>query len=254
MCGRITQISVRQYYAERLSPHELDYQEWAGGDTIPQYNCGPGGVIHFLHTFKGYLDWGSLRRGYRTPHEAKERTKPWINARVEKALTGRYFRHMFKSGRIIVPSEGWYEWTAEGGKKQPWFITRKDDEPMFIAALTNWKPPERFAETQTVETGVVIVTQDSAGGMADVHDRRPAVFNTADAWCWIDQETPVEEAAHIAQTKSLPTDEFMWWRVERTVNRVDPYNNGKHLLTPLGGEEGFRVNEGYENFVPDFRQ
>lgn len=109
MCGRITQISLRKYYSQRLSPYEIDYQKWTGGDAIPQYNCGPGGVLRFLHTFRGTLDSASLRWGYRTPREVAERTPPWINAPVEKALTGCYFGHMFKQGRIIVPSEGWYE-------------------------------------------------------------------------------------------------------------------------------------------------
>ena len=58
--------------------------------------------------------------GYRTPEEAIEKKKPWINARIEKALTGRYFRHMFREGRVIIPAGDWYEWTVEGGKKQPW--------------------------------------------------------------------------------------------------------------------------------------
>jgi hypothetical protein len=46
-------------------------------------------------------------------------------------------------------------------------------------------------------------------------------------------ETPVEEAAHIAHSKSLPTEAFTWWKVDRAVNRVDPYNNGEHLIAPL---------------------
>ena len=46
-------------------------------------------------------------------------------------------------------------------------------------------------------------------------------------------ETPVEEAAHIAQSRSLPTEEFTWWKVDRAVNRADPNNNGKHLLAPI---------------------
>ncbi|WP_375136103.1 SOS response-associated peptidase family protein [Nitrosospira sp. Nsp2] len=32
------------------------------------------------------------------------------HARVEKALTGRYFRHMFREGRVIIRAGGWYEW------------------------------------------------------------------------------------------------------------------------------------------------
>jgi putative SOS response-associated peptidase YedK len=51
--------------------------------------------------------------------------------------------------------------------------------------------------------------------MVDVHDRRPVVLKPDDAWRWMNSETSVEEAAHIAQTRSLPTEEFMLWRVDR---------------------------------------
>jgi len=56
----------------------------------------------------------------RTPEEAAANRKPRINARIEKALTGRYFRHMFREGRVIIPAGGWYEWLPENGRKQPW--------------------------------------------------------------------------------------------------------------------------------------
>ena len=119
--------------------------------------------------------------------------------------------------------------TAENGKKQRWYITRKVNEPIFMAGLTNF----RIYTHQTVDVGFVIVTEDSGAGMVDVHDRRPVVLEPEDAWRWMNPETPVEEAAHIAQTRSLPTEEFMWWKVDRAVNRADPSNSGKHLLTPV---------------------
>jgi len=50
----------------------------------------------------------------------------------------------------------------------------------------------------------------------------------------MDLETPVEEAAHIARSRSLPTEEFVWWKVDRAVNRADPNNNSEHLLKPIG--------------------
>src|SRR6188474_2290175 len=78
--------------------------------------------------------------GYRTPTEAAAKRKPWINAQIEKALTGRYFRHMFREGRVIVPGSGWFEWTIEDGKKQPWYISRKDERPILMARLTNFRP------------------------------------------------------------------------------------------------------------------
>jgi putative SOS response-associated peptidase YedK len=99
-----------------------------------------------------------------------------------------------------------------------------------MAGITNYK---LYAQ-QEVETGFVIVTQDCEGGLVDIHDRRPVVLEPKDAWRWMDPETPVEEAAHIAQSRSLPTEEFTWWKVSRAVNRANPNNNDKHLLVPIG--------------------
>jgi putative SOS response-associated peptidase YedK len=69
--------------------------------------------------------------------------------------------------------------------------------------------------------------------MVDVHDRRPVVLEPDDALRWMDVETPVEEAAHIAHSRSLWTEAFTWWKVDRAVNRVDPCNDGDHLIAPI---------------------
>lgn len=90
-----------------------------------------------------------VTRGYRTSKEAAEKKKPWICAWVEKSLTGRYFRHLFREGRAIIPAGGWYERTVENGKKQPWYITCKVNKPIFMAGLNNLRPYIH----QTVEVG-----------------------------------------------------------------------------------------------------
>ena len=59
------------------------------------------------------------------------------------------------------------------------------------------------------------------------------VLEPEDAWRWMDLDTPVEKAAHIAQTRSLPTEAFTWWKVDRAVNRPDPNNNSRELLKPI---------------------
>lgn len=228
MCGRISQSETRQYYARLLRP-DISTREWHGGDTIPEYNLSPGRTALILHMLTGNLRSEHIFWGYSTPNEAAANRKPWINARVEKALTGRYFRHMFRQGRVIVPGDGWFEWTVEGGKKQPWYISRKNEQPVFMAGLTNLRPEEY----QEVKRGFVIVTQDSEGGMVDIHDRRPVVLNPEDAVRWMALQTPAEEAAHIAQSRSLPAEEFRWWKVSRAVNRPDPATNGAYLLEPV---------------------
>jgi putative SOS response-associated peptidase YedK len=233
MCGRFEQSERKRYCASALGVDTSDHVKWLG-DSIPSYNTGPGLCPWMMMLHKGELEFIGMTWGYRTPEEVAEKKKPWICARVEKSLTGRYFRHMFKEGGVIIPCGGWYEWTVENGKKQPWYITRKVNEPIFMAGLTNF----RMYTYQTVDVGSVIVTEDSGAGMVDVHDRRPVVLEPDDAWRWMNSETPVEEAAHIAQTRSIPTEEFMWWRVDRAVNRPDPSNNGKHLLAPINNLSG----------------
>ncbi len=98
-----------------------------------------------------------------------------------------------------------------------------------MAGLTNFRPYTH----QTVEVGFVIVTEDSGAGMVNVHDRRPVVLEPEDALRWMNPDTPFDEASHIAQSRSLPTEEFMWWQVDSAMNRADPFNSSKDLLAPV---------------------
>src|SRR5690348_16337535 len=102
MCGRFEQSETRQEYVAALGV-DINTADWVGGNVVPQYNVSPGRGALAVHTLKGRAQTDYLRWGYRTPKEAAENRKPWINARIEKALTGSYFRHMFREGRIIVP-------------------------------------------------------------------------------------------------------------------------------------------------------
>jgi putative SOS response-associated peptidase YedK len=232
MCGRFEQSETPRYYADALSAHISERLKTLS-DNATAYNVAPGQRPWMIMLHGGEVLFIGMSWGYRTPDEAAAKRKPWINARVEKALTGRYFRHMFREGRVIIPAGGWYEWTLENGKKQPWYITRRTNEPIFMAGLSNYRLNEPNAQQQKLEVGFVIVTEDCEGGMVDIHDRRPVVLEPEDALRWLDPQTPVEEAAHIAQARSLPTEEFIWWKVDRAVDRADPNNNGKHLLIPV---------------------
>ena len=80
------------------------------GDTIPSVQHAPVGRRSFSTCSPGNSNLITSPGAYRRPDEAVTKRKPCINARVEKALTGRYFRHMFSEGRVIIPTGGWYEW------------------------------------------------------------------------------------------------------------------------------------------------
>ncbi|WP_411555567.1 SOS response-associated peptidase family protein [Nitrosospira sp. Is2] len=44
-------------------------------------------------------------------------------------------------GWVLVPNGRWFEWTFEEGRKQPWYLSRKMNEPIFMAGLANFRPP-----------------------------------------------------------------------------------------------------------------
>ena len=90
----------------------------------------------------------------------------------------RYFAPIWPH-RCVVPANGWYEWTGEPGKKQPYYIHLKTEEPMFFAAIGEFSG-------HVEHDGFVVITPDSQGGMVDIHDRRPVVLPPALAREWLD--------------------------------------------------------------------
>lgn len=232
MCGRITQYRGRRQYADEIGwepdPTNTHMSGPWGPDRIPQYNLTPGlypDVMHALH--EGQRAFDTIYWGYQPPWAKEKGLPPSINARLETAATKPYFRHMFRLGRVIVPADGWYEWTGEKGNKQPWYIRLKTDRPMFMAAITNFRP----FTAQDKQVGVVILTAEASGGLVDVHDRRPVVLTPDDARIWMDNTLPVDEAEQLARSCLVPPDRFEWYPVTRAVNNAK--NNERHMIEPV---------------------
>ncbi|RJF97355.1 SOS response-associated peptidase [Noviherbaspirillum saxi] len=231
MCGRITQHQSQVAYAREMGWNVDDFGR-LGTDRGPSWNVAPGTHPWLMHRFgddREHID--PVSWGYRPSWAAEKKIPLAINARLEKAATGPYFRPLWKSGRAIVPADGWYEWTGEKGHKQPWYIRLKKDRPMFLAAITGYRPDKEPGEN----TGFVIVTAAAEGGLVDVHDRRPVVFSAEDAEMWMDHSLPPDQAEQLARAMALPPETFEWYRVSTDVNRVG--NNDPHLILPIGDDD-----------------
>jgi putative SOS response-associated peptidase YedK len=219
MCGRKVQASQSGIYTNGFGGVRI-LEEYE-----PDYNCCPG-VKHWAirRTEKG-LEAENILWGWLSPWAKKEGLKPAINAKLEKLLGG-YYRSLMTHGRIVIPADGWYEWTKEGTAKQPWYIYRTDNQPLYLAALTN-----RIAGAEQTDAGYVLVTNESAGGMVDIHDRRPVVLTANDARDWIDLGFSYKVAEAIARECALPVDQFAWHKVS---NRVNGYReHGADLIAPV---------------------
>jgi putative SOS response-associated peptidase YedK len=221
MCGRFDQSQTARYYASVFGWADAVYDSQAE----PRYNVAPGTYRPVMHIQDGERRIDDVFWSYRAGW-ADGKVPICVNARLEK-LTNRYWGRLLKNGRAVVAAEGWYEWTGEKGRKQPWHIHRKDKEPIFMLALANFGI---FTEHRA-EAGFVIVTDDSAAGMLDIHDRRPVVLSAADAALWLDPALSPMQAVELARATSLKSEDFDWFQVSNEVNRAD--NDGAQLVVPM---------------------
>ena len=77
-----------------------------------------------------------------------------------------------------MPADGFYEWQKIEGakKKQPWFIRRRDGEPLAFAGLWEiWHDPEIGDDAPRVRT-FTIITTDANELLQPIHDRMPVVL------------------------------------------------------------------------------
>jgi putative SOS response-associated peptidase YedK len=240
MCGRISQYRDPHLYARQLGLAD-PLMLFDDADRRPGYNLAPG-----MHPLAIYPDdtLRTIHWGYRPAWAVEENLPQTINARAETAATARYFRTLWRTGRVLVPADGWFEWRVEPAldeesagaagqareaiaERQPYYVRLKRDEPMYLAALSSVREPG----PQTEGMGFVIVTATSDAGLIDVHDRRPLVFAPDAARRWLDPALPLKEVEQLARNACAPASQFVWYRVSADVNRA--LNDEARLIEAL---------------------
>lgn len=215
MCGRFSQSRRPGRYAEALDP------EWQPADPAFQasWNVAPGrDVLVFRDGDAGHLaemlHWGFL------PAWADVAARKPINARVETAASSPYFRHAWNSGRCLVPADGWYEWKALARGKQPYYVHRADEEPVFMAGLYEINGHARLAS-------FAILTIEAHGALRDIHEREPLVLAAETGRQWLRLDLAAAGIARLAR-QALRSADFAWRAVSTRVN--DARNDGPELL------------------------
>jgi putative SOS response-associated peptidase YedK len=226
MCGRLSQYrGIHDFVAALSIPNAL--LNYAGDQPFERYNAAPTTQLALFHRDGEYLRADMVRWGWR-PHWAKDRAAP-INARVEKVAHGPFFKAIWPH-RAIIAIDNWFEWVYEGGpKKQPYLIRHRDRTPILCAAIGQYPIGEHEPGEHD---GFVIITADSAGGMVDIHDRRPVTLSPEQAREWLDPGTPKEHAEQIVLLQGEPTEAFEWYPVDRAVGNVR--NQGRELIESVG--------------------
>lgn len=217
MCGRFTQISSPQQYAE-LFGITTDLQQ------PPRYNVAPStNIISCVLDKNGKKLMKSLRWGL-VPSWSKgpDTRYSMINARAETVAEKPAYRGLFKKHRCLIPINGFYEWKQENGK-QPYYIYDVSEQPLVLAGLwTRWQN-----ESEQIESCTIIVTEASEQ-MHNIHDRMPVIL-TRDSWdSWL-----VENNEKTLQEMLKPSTKITLGNhaVSREVN--SPRNDNAELIAPI---------------------
>lgn len=203
MCGRFVQASAPSNLAllKDVQLPDSRLSNWP-----PRYNAAPSQdflLIRRNHQSRerslDLLRWGLIPNWSREPGGGR---KP-INAKAETVATLSTFCEAYARRRAILPVDGFYEWKAAHGRKQPYVIAMKDCTPFGLAALwENWRDPKTGHWLRTF----TIITVPANELLREVHPRMPAILEPKDYERWLGPEPDPREVM-----RSYPAELMTIW-------------------------------------------
>ena len=196
----------------------------------PRWNVAPGQEVPIVRSGRnGERTCTAVRWGL-VPYWSKDPTigQRMINARSETAAEKPSFRTPLKKRRCLLPADGFYEWTAAEGGKQPWCIRAAGNGIFALAGL--W---ERWTKGDTPLETCTILTTSPNRTLKPIHDRMPVIVQPADYNLWLD---PLNEDVDSLQPVLQPAADTLLraFPVSRHVNR--PVNDDPRCCEPTTTE------------------
>ena len=223
MCGRYTLSTPTDLLSDL---YELE----TAVEAEPRFNIAPTQETPVVRvdpqTGRRRLD--SLRWGL-IPFWAKDPGigNRMINARSETVAEKPAYRVSFRKRRCLVMADGFYEWKATGGPKQPFFFHRQDGHPFAMAGL--WDRWEK-GQDGPVETFTILTTGPNET-VEPIHKRMPVILDPSHFDRWLD---PAFEDIDFLTSILVPAPPatLETYPVSTYVN--SPANEGPVCVDPIG--------------------
>lgn len=172
-------------------------------DFLPnKISAAPGQIVPVIYEQEARvvqpMKWGLI------PFWTKDQNigRKMFNARAESIIEKPAFRKAYKTQRCLVPSNGFYEWKLENGKKMPYFFELKDRPVFGLAGLYDiWEEPVGGREVYTY----TIVTTIPNEVVKPIHDRMPVILEQKNEDVWLDKLTTTD----VLQTLLHPSSESL---------------------------------------------
>ena len=225
MCGRYTLTSAPQAIRSLF--------RYADQPNFPaRYNIAPTQPIAIVRLVNGQREFALVRWGLLPSWVKDPRAfSLLINARGETVIDKPAYRAAMKRRRCLIPADGFYEWRATGGRKQPYFIHTKSGAPLAFAGLwETWTGPNG----EELDTAA-IVTTSANHALAPLHDRMPVIVPPEAFDLWLDSNN-VDALTASVLIGPAPENLLEAYPVSTEVNRVA--NDNPRLIDEVapGGE------------------
>jgi putative SOS response-associated peptidase YedK len=219
-------------YSIDASPTELvEFFGLVNEPPIPvrQFNLAPTDDILIVRQTEAGRE-AELARWGLLPWWAKDKREgvKAINARADGLWSKPTYREASAKGRrCLVPTTGFFEWTAGDGGKDPWLFQKTDGGLYAMAGL--WERWRDKKDGDKVVESATIVTCDPNASLRAFHDRMPVVLSEEHWDLWLD---PSSTEAELAPLLVAPPEGLLApVRVSRAVNNVK--NSGPECVAPL---------------------
>ncbi|MGC6589118.1 SOS response-associated peptidase [Paenibacillus sp. Dod16] len=222
MCGRFTLTSDLSEIVDTFDVSSVKYEYKA------RYNIAPSQTIAAINGSSGKRVLEGYRWGL-VPFWAKDIKIGYkmINARAETIQSKPAFRHLITRNRLIILSDGFFEWKREGkDKKQPYRFQIKSKGVYGFAGLYDeWKHPDG-----EILRSCTIITTKPNDLVANVHDRMPVILDNKAVDVWLDPE--VTDKDKLQELLSpFPADNMLSYPVSAAVGNVK--NTGSELIDEI---------------------
>jgi putative SOS response-associated peptidase YedK len=230
MCGRYVIIStpaaIRACFGYAEQPN-----------FPPRYNVAPTQPIPIVRLHDGKRQFVLMRWGLIPAWVKDPGTFPLlINARAESVVDKPAYRAAMRRRRCLVPADGFYEWREVGGRRQAYFVRRRNlGEPFAFAGLwETWSGPNG----EQLDAAA-IVTTDANRTLAAIHPRMPVILPPEAFDLWLDcAKVDAKTAAALLAAREGLLEAY---EVSPAVNRVA--NDSEALIAPQAKEACAPANE-----------
>jgi len=148
-----------------------------------------------------------------------------INARAESIHVKPAYRRPFKRSRCLIPASGYYEWKMEKEGKQPYCITRKDNELIAFAGI--WDTWE--SKSDKIQSCSIITTHANQS-LEAIHVRMPVIISAERFDSWLDPTIENEEKLR-GFLEPFQVPDLIFWPISKAVN--SPKNDYPEIINKL---------------------